>query len=184
MRKLLAVIDYQNDFVDGALGFAKAKTIDKGIAKLVQEYLASGDMLLFTYDTHGGNYRETREGQALPVEHCIKGSEGHRLYGETQSVFCETCITHHLFEIEKNSFGVPPAALAKVAEKIGDISEILVVGLVTNMCVIANATMLQAQWPEAQVVIDASLCASGDDTLHEKALDVMESLQMRIINRT
>ncbi len=75
MKKLLVVVDYQKDFVDGALGFPDAVSIEEGIAKTVQHYLAAGDEVLFTFDTHGENYLNTREGQALPVLHCLDGSE-------------------------------------------------------------------------------------------------------------
>ena len=80
--KLLAVIDYQNDFVTGPLGFEGAAAIDDGIARLAQTYLAQGDHVLFTYDTHDDTYLETREGRALPIPHCNPGETGWRLYGK------------------------------------------------------------------------------------------------------
>lgn len=83
MKKLLAVIDYQNDFVSGALGFPGAETIDHEIAHLVQAWLAMGDLVLFTLDTHQEDYLQTRESLALPVPHCLAGSFGAQLYGET-----------------------------------------------------------------------------------------------------
>ncbi len=184
MHKLLAVIDYQKDFVDGALGFPKAATLDEGIAQRVQAYLATGDQVLFTYDTHSENYPETREGRALPTAHCIDGSAGWRLYGKTQEQICETCCNRQIHTVRKSGFGMKPADVMELAADLGEVREILIVGVVTNMCVLSNAVLLQAQWPEAQITIDAALCAGFDDSLHEKALDVMESLQMNVINRT
>lgn len=183
MKKLLVVVDYQNDFVNGALGFPGADAIDAGIAKTAQHYLAAGDNVLFTFDTHGENYLKSREGRALPVPHCLDGSEGWRLYGQVQALCCETCANHQIYQVKKATFGMAPADLVRLAEQIGDVREILVVGVVTNMCVISNAVMLQAQWPEAQITVDASLCLSFDPALHEKALDVMEGLQMSVVNR-
>lgn len=183
MKKLLVVVDYQNDFVSGALGFPKAATLETGIADLAQSYLATGDHVLFTYDTHAENYLETREGVALPVRHCIAQTDGWRLYGKVQALCCETCANSQIYQINKPTFGMPPAALVKLAEQLGEVREILLVGVVTNMCVLSNAVMLQAQWPEAQITIDASLCASFDDALHEKALDILQALQMRVVNR-
>ena len=83
MKRLLAIIDYQNDFVSGSLGFPGADRLDLGIAELAQKYLAQGDPILITYDTHDTNYLETREGKALPVPHCICKTEGWQLYGKT-----------------------------------------------------------------------------------------------------
>ncbi|NCB28857.1 MAG: cysteine hydrolase family protein [Clostridia bacterium] len=183
MHKLLVVIDYQKDFVDGALGFPKAAALDEGIAQRIQSYLAAGENVLFTYDTHSDRYLETREGRALPVSHCISGSAGWSLYGKTQEQLCETCCNRQIHTVRKVSFGMAPADVVALAAELGEVQEILLVGVVTNMCVISNAVLLQSQWPEAQITIDASLCASFDDTLHEKALDIMESLQMHIIHR-
>lgn len=183
MKKLLVVVDYQNDFVDGALGFPGAEEIDAGIAETVQRCLAAGDEVLFTFDTHKENYLETREGRALPVPHCLEGSHGWQLYGQVQAQCRETCANHQIHQIAKPTFGMPPEALIALAERLGDVREILIVGVVTNMCVISNAVMLQAQWPEAQITIDAALCRSFDPALHEKALDVMAGLQMNILHR-
>ena len=182
-KKLLVIVDYQVDFVTGSLGFPEAKEIDHGIANLALGALAQGDYVLITYDTHGEDYLSTREGKALPIPHCAPNSDGWRLYGETQENICFTCQTHQLFEIRKSCFGMPPRSVADLAEKIGDIEEITIVGVVTNLCVIANAILLQAQWPNASITIDASLCRAPDVSMHKKALDIMEGLHMRIINR-
>ena len=183
MKKLLVVVDYQNDFVNGALGFPGAEAIDAGIADTVQRYLAAGDEVVFTLDTHGEQYLGTREGRALPVPHCIEGSEGWQLFGSVQALCRETCANHQIHRIPKSTFGMPPEALIALSERLGEVREILVVGVVTNMCVISNAILLQAQWPEAQITVDAALCRSFDPALHEKALDVMEGLQMQILHR-
>jgi len=183
MTKLLAVIDYQNDFVTGALGFEGAAEIDEGIARLAQAYLAQGDHVLFTYDTHDSSYLQTREGRALPVPHCDPSSDGWRLYGRTQELCCETCANSQIHTVSKHAFGMPPLEVDALGKALPDVNDITVVGVVTNMCVISNAVLLRAQWPEAQLTIDASLCRSFDPVLHEKSLDVMEGLQMRVINR-
>ena len=159
--KLLAVIDYQNDFVTGSLGFEGAAAIDDGIARLAQTYLAQGDHVLFTYDTQ----------------------TGWRLYGKTQELCCETCANHQIHTVCKHALGMPPAELIKLGQELPGLREIMVVGVVTNMCVLSNAVLMQAQWPEAQITVDAALCRSFDPVLHEKALDVMQGLQMTVINR-
>lgn len=183
MNKLLAVIDYQNDFVTGSLGFDSATEIDEGIAQLAQQYLAAGDHVLFTYDTHDDTYLETREGRALPIPHCNPQDTGWQLYGKTQEICRETCQNSQIHNVNKHTFGMPPVELVKLHTELSDITEIMVVGVVTNMCVISNAVLLQAQWPEAQITIDAALCRGFDPALHEKALDVMASLQMNVIHR-
>lgn len=184
MTRLLAVIDYQNDFVTGALGFDGAAEIDAGIAHLAQTYLARGDHVLFTYDTHDSSYLQTREGRVLPVPHCDPRKDGWLLYGQTQALCRETCANAQIHTISKHAFGMKPEDVACLGRALPDVEDITVVGVVTHMCVISNAVLLRAQWPEAQLTIDAALCRSFDPVLHEKALAVMEGLQMTVINRS
>ncbi|MFQ6832798.1 isochorismatase family protein, partial [Butyricicoccus pullicaecorum] len=88
-----------------------------------------------------------------------------------------------LYPVRKTTFGIAPETLIALKKEIGDLDEILLVGLVSNMCVMANVCTLQAAWPEAQIIVDASLCASFDPALHEKTLDVMHGMQVQVINR-
>ena len=180
MKKLLVVIDYQNDFVDGALGFEKAKTLESGIYDKVNKYLNDGAKVIFTYDTHDKNYLNTREGKNLPVEHCFRGTEGQKLYGKLKE-FENVKNTLH---IEKTGFGISPSDIIKISEEFGDdIEQIEIVGVVTNICVVSNFVMFQAQYRNADIIVDASLCASFDDNFHEKTLDVLEGLQGKVENR-
>ncbi|MBD7914428.1 cysteine hydrolase [Clostridium sp. Sa3CUN1] len=180
MKKLLVVIDYQKDFVNGALGFEKATTLEDGIYNKVNEYIKDGNKVLFTYDTHEENYLESREGKNLPIVHCIKGTEGHNLYGRLKE-FKENKNTIH---INKYGFGISPQDMSKISKELGeDIDLIEIVGVVTNICVISNFVMFQSQYRNAEIVVDASLCASFDENLHLKTLEVIEGLQGVVINK-
>lgn len=180
MKKLLVVIDYQNDFVDGTLGFEKAKTLESGIYDKVNKYLNDGAKVIFTYDTHDKNYLNTREGKNLPVEHCFRGTEGQKLYGKLK----EFENVQNTLHIEKAGFGIAPNDIIKISEEFGyDIDQIEIVGVVTNICVVSNFVMFQSQYRNADIIVDASLCASFDDNLHEKTLDVLEGLQGKVENR-
>ncbi|OCA99365.1 cysteine hydrolase family protein [Clostridium beijerinckii] len=178
MNKLLVVIDYQKDFVDGALGFKKAETLEQGIYDKVKEYLKNGNKVLFTYDTHFENYLETREGKSLPVPHCYVDTEGHELYGKLK----EFVGVENTFHYNKNAFGIAPEDMLKISKDVGeDINEIELVGVVTNMCVISNVVTFQSQYINANLSVDGTLCASFDDSLHDKALDVIEALSVKVI---
>lgn len=180
MNKILVVIDYQKDFVDGALGFDEAKLLEKEIYNKVNEYLRNDHRVIFTYDTHLDNYLETREGKNLPVSHCIKDTEGHELYGDLK----EFKNRENTFHIIKYGFGISPEEMIEIYNKIGDsVNEIEIVGVVTNICVISNFVMFQSQFREANIRVDAKLCAGFNKELHDKALDVIESLQGEVINR-
>ncbi len=178
MKKLLVVIDYQNDFVSGTLGFKKAETLEEGIYNKVKNYLDNGDNVVFTYDTHHENYLETREGKSLPVSHCYINTEGHKLYGKLN----EFVGTENTFHYNKEAFGIAPKDMIKLSEDIGiDIDEIELVGVVTNMCVISNVVTFQSQYVNANLTVDGNLCASFDDNLHDKALDVIEALSVKVL---
>ena len=177
MNRYLFFIFYQNDFVDGALGFPGAEKLDAGIAAKVRAY--GQGRVLFTRDTHFDNYLTTREGQLLPVVHCIKGTPGWELYGQTAAA----CAEVNAPAIDKLVFGMDisdPAIAAVLPERV---DEIELVGLVSNICVVSNACVLQAKYPEARIIVDASLTASMDPAMHEKVLDVLEGFQVKVINR-
>ena len=177
MTRYLFVIDYQNDFVDGALGFPGAETLDAGIAAKVRAY--GEGHVLFTRDTHFENYLETREGKLLPVPHCLKGTQGWELYGET----ARACAEVNAPAIDKLVFGMDVTDPATAAVLPESADEIELVGLVSNICVISNACVLQAKYPEARIIVDAKLTASMDAAMHEKVLDVLEGFQVKVINR-
>ena len=173
-KRCLIVVDYQKDFVDGSLGFEKAVTLDHGIAEKICLYHSRGDDVMFTLDTHNDDYPATQEGKNLPVPHCIAGTPGHHLFGETA-----TCRQKQDMVFFKPSFG--SLELTRYLHT-HPYQEIELVGVVTNICVISNAVLCKAALPEARVSVDASLCASNDEVLHEKALDVMRGLQINVTN--
>lgn len=174
---ILFVIDYQKDFVDGALGFAGAERLDEKIAARVREY--GPGQVWYTMDTHYEDYINTREGRNLPVPHCIRGSEGWQNYGQTAEALAEVGAVG----IEKRTFGMDlgdPAVLAKLPERVDNIE---LCGLVSNICVVSNAAVLQGHYPDAQLTVDARLTDSFDNDLNEKVLDVLAGLQVKVLNR-
>ena len=177
MNRYLFVIDYQNDFVDGALGFPGAEKLDAKIAAKVRAY--GKGHVLFTRDTHFQNYLDTREGRNLPVVHCVKGSQGWQVYGETAKALAEV----EAPAIDKLSFGMDvtdPATSAVLPEQA---DEIELVGLVSNICVVSNAVVLQSRYQEATILVDAACTDSFDKALHEKVLDVLAGFQVKVVNR-
>lgn len=170
--KLLIVVDYQNDFVDGALGFPDARLLDSKIADKIDQYHKNGDHVIFTFDTHDNNYMGTYEGKNLPVPHCIKGTRGHKLYGNTAKA-----VKAHDVIFEKTTF--PSLKLANYLKDKPYVS-VELVGLVSNICVLSNAVMVKSALPEAEIVVDASCTDSFDKSLHDKCLDVLEGLQIKV----
>lgn len=175
MKKLLLVVDYQKDFVDGALGFPGAEALDGPIAEKIAAYRAAGGDVTFTMDTHRANYLDTQEGRKLPVPHCLVDSEGWALYGRTGQA-------REPWDVVIQKGGFPSLELGDWLEN-WEYDQVELVGLVSYMCVISNAVVAKAALPEAEIIIDAACTAGPDAALHAKALDLMEALQMTVINR-
>lgn len=173
MKKLLIVVDYQNDFVTGALGFPAAKELEPYLVELIQKYKSEGSDVMFTLDTHQEDYLSTEEGKAIPVPHCIRGTEGHKLHGKVNRLAGGSLI------FEKRAF---PSSQLCFYLRGCDYQEITLVGVVTNICVLANAVMVKAALPKAHIIIDAKGCASNDPELEKKAYDVAKSMLFEVKN--
>lgn len=171
--KALVVVDYQVDFVDGALGFPGAEKLEPIILDKIADCRRSGGQVIFTLDTHGGNYPETSEGRKLPIPHCIKGTPGHALYGKVAGAVKPDDIV-----IEKPAFG--SLELADLLKRLAP-EEVELCGLVTDICVISNAVLAKAALPESRIVVDSSACAAADPQAHERALAVMRGVQIDVI---
>jgi len=127
MKRLLIVVDYQNDFVSGSLGFEKAIQLEKSIVETIKEYQNNNDEVIYTMDTHPQNYLETYEGQHLPIEHCIENSKGWELYGEVKNLL-QDCLC-----FKKETF--PSLDLANYL-KDKKYQDITLVGVVSHICVL------------------------------------------------
>lgn len=171
--KLLVVVDMQNDFIDGALGTKEAQAIVPRVRKKIEGYRKNGDAVIFTRDTHGEDYLDTQEGCKLPVEHCIKGTEGWMISSEFE--------TGESIIIDKPTFG-SYELIEKTAEinKRTPLEYIELVGVCTDICVISNAIILKAGFTEIPVKVDASCCAGVTPETHDTALRAMSMCQIEI----
>ena len=168
MKKTLIVIDMQNDFIDAALGTKEAQAIVPNVKKKIEEYRARGDKIIFTRDTHQNDYLNTNEGKHLPVEHCIEGTYGWQISNELD-------VNSEDFVFNKPTFG---SLRWKDMELHGDIE---IVGLCTDICVVSNALILKAVYPESNIAVDASCCAGVTPESHKAALTTMKMCQINVI---
>ena len=171
MRTLI-VVDMQKDFVTGALGTPEAVAILPGVKAKIDEYLAAGDEVIFTRDTHGENYMETNEGRHLPVPHCIKGSDGWQVLPELDHPECE--------HIDKPNFGWPNWGI-RADGSPRSLEEVELVGVCTDICVVSNALILKATFPEISISVDPACCAGVTPEAHEAALKTMASCQIQLL---
>lgn len=166
MKKTLIVIDMQNDFIDGSLGTAEALQIVDNVKSKIEQYKANGDEIIFTRDTHHDNYMETNEGRHLPVVHCIEGTTGWQIR--------DALDTSDALIIDKPSFGYTGWGSFQF-------EEVEIVGLCTDICVVSNALIIKALFPEIPVRVDSSCCAGVTPESHEAALTTMKMCQVEVI---
>jgi len=175
LKNILIVVDMQKDFVDGALGTSEAASIVPNVVDKINSF--SGDIFV-TYDTHFDNYMDTSEGKKLPVPHCIKGTDGWKLNDDVYNALKDKEYT----EIEKNTFG--SVELPAIIDFGLDEEEynIELIGLCTDICVVSNALLIKANYPEANITVDASCCAGVTVESHNAAIKTMQMCQINIIN--
>lgn len=166
MKKTLIVVDMQKDFIDGALGSKEAVAIVDNVKKKIAFYKENGHEIIFTRDTHQENYMETNEGKHLPVPHCIEGTDGWQI---ADGLEVEGAIY-----INKPNFGY-------VNWKEYALEEVEMVGLCTDICVVSNALILKATFPEINVTVDASCCAGVTPDSHKAALTTMKMCQVEVV---
>lgn len=171
MEKILIVIDMQNDFVTGTLGTKEAQAIVPAVKAKIEKAKADGVRVVYTRDTHSPEYRFTQEGRNLPVEHCIRDTDGWQIVGALDvgddKIF------------DKPAFG--SVALANfVSENM--CAEAELIGLCTDICVISNALLLKAYLPEMKITVDAACCAGVTPESHKNALEAMKMCQIKIVN--
>ena len=167
--KLLVVVDMQNDFIDGALGSPEAAEIVENVKKKIENFQGE---VVFTQDTHYDDYLSTQEGEKLPVCHCVYNTKGWEI--------CDQLLPFVRNSITKTTFGsceLPGHIVDCFGEEP---SEIEIVGLCTDICVISNAMILKAAFPEATISVDSSCCAGVTPESHENALAAMAAVQIEI----
>ena len=171
-EKLLVVVDYQKDFVDGALGFETAEQLDQVIANKIDEYLKAGQDVIFTKDTHYTNYLTTREGKHLPIEHCIIDSEGHNLYGKVAGYERQA---KKVFN--KTSFG--SIDLAKFISR-SDYKEVEFCGLVSNICILSNIIMTQTYNEKVEITVDLNATKGLSDEVNSTFKTYLQNLTVNV----
>lgn len=174
MKRFLVVVDMQKDFVDGALGSVDAVAIVPGVVEKIKSF--DGEIFI-TLDTHFDNYPETAEGRKLPVPHCIKGTDGWQLDKNVASALADREYT----AVEKPTFGSLELPRLIEAASDGDDFSIEIIGLCTDICVVSNALVLKANFPEMPISVEADCCAGVTPQAHEAALATMRSCQIDVI---
>lgn len=183
MGKVLVVVDMQRDFINGALPATQAEGQDvvANVVKKVEEEMNLGTQIVFTMDTHGENYLATQEGRNLPVEHCIKGTEGWKLVDELESYLDSAKW------FMKDTFGSVELAEYIRSKNLvhnyeGDELKVELVGVCTDICVVSNALLIKAFCPELEVSVDAKCCAGVTLESHKAALNTLKMCQVTVKN--
>lgn len=191
MKKILVVVDMQNDFITGPLGTPEAVAIvDKVVEKIRG---GEWDCVCATSDMHFDDYLNTQEGFKLPVKHCICGTNGFKINDRILLAAKDIPEKCDVVPLTKSSFGC-----VELVDWVGGVHnideepgielipqsevELTLVGVCTDICVISNALLLKAHYPEMKIVVDAACCAGSSPEKHRMALEVMKSCQVDVVN--
>ncbi len=193
IKKLLVVVDMQNDFIDGPLGTNEAKSIVNNVVDKIKECQEKNYPIVFTLDTHLDDfYLKSKEGKNLPIKHCIAGTEGHQLNNEIFLSLNEHNYINYtqtpMSTIYKKTFAPTSEEvlncwfLRKAKEENYYFEEIEIIGVCTDICVISTAVQLTSMFHEQvdTISVNSSCCAGTTPEKHQKALDIMESLHIKI----
>lgn len=180
--KVLVVVDMQHDFIDGSLGTKEAQAIVPNVRNKIGDAILRNDLIVYTRDTHFEDYLETKEGEKLPVEHCIRGTQGWTIPSELMPR-----VDYGRFYVyDKYTFGMTELA-SKINARLQhegldkECTEIELVGLCTDICVVSNALLLKAAFYDRyEISVDATCCAGVTPETHEAALKTMEMCQINV----
>lgn len=175
--KVLIVVDMQKDFIDGSLGTKEAPAIVPSVVAKIRQ--TPPENIFVTLDTHTPDYLNSCEGRHLPVAHCVKGTPGHALHPQVAAALDAVPEDHF---IEKPTFGS-----ILLADQLRDFAgqeslEIELIGLCTGICVLSNAMVLKAAFPEAEISVDAACCACVSPETHDTALAAMKLCHVTVEN--
>lgn len=175
MKHFLVVVDIQKDFVDGSLGTAEAVAILEKAAAKIKAF--EGEIFV-TFDTHFENYMDTAEGKKLPVPHCVVDTDGWQLHEKIAAALANISYT----PVKKRTFGSVelPELICQAAA--GEDFDVTLIGLCTDICVVSNALILKANFPEKEICVDAACCAGVTPQSHDAALTTMQMCQIRVEN--
>lgn len=180
MRKILVVVDMQNDFVTGCLGNAECEASVEEVVKVIKS--GKYDEVAITRDTHHEDYLSTQEGRKLPVEHCFEGTEGWQIVDEVQKAIDESFESGNIRYFDKPVFGsVKLAEYIKTVDQNEDKLSVDFVGVCTGICVISNVMLVKANCPEAEIKVIADACACVTPQSHQTALDAMKTCHVDIV---
>lgn len=177
--KVLVVIDMQNDFIDGALGSKEAEAIVPKAAEKIRNF--SGKVF-YTRDTHQEDYLETQEGRKLPVAHCIRGTGGWELHPEIEKLREGEPVDKPSFGTLELGYEIQEYEMERKVTADDALESITLIGLCTDICVISNAMILKAMFPEIPITVDASCCAGVTPESHKNALEAMKMCQIEVEN--
>lgn len=182
--KILIVVDMQKDFITGPLGNEQTRAVVPNVVKRIEEALQNGEKVWYTFDTHGEDYMDTQEGKYLPVPHCIYGTDGWELIDEINNLALEHSSKNCLSKPTFGAYNLPDIILQNYPDEDEDpITDITLIGVCTDICVISNALLLKSYFCgdlPVDIHVDARCCAGVTPEKHKAALEVMKSCQILV----
>ena len=197
--KAVVFVDVQNDFVRGGalpFGYPLEDNLPK-IIDFAKKCVNDPDCKIYaTRDTHEKSnsipesadgtipekhvgYLSTLEGKKLPVEHCIEGTDGWNVVDRLMDV-----IHTHCTFVNKPTFGsfdLCEIIDEDIKRNNCKIDEIVGLGYCTSICVLSNAVLLRAKFPDMKISVMKDLCGCVSEESHRAALKALEMQQIDVV---
>ena len=199
--KALIIVDMQNDFIDGALGTKEAASIVSNVVKRIET--SKDELIIFTQDTHQEDYLATPEGKKLPIPHCIQGTNGWQIHNDIKAAWLNKKGTPAIPGVPENTFiksvfgstdlvdflkantatepTDKPTSASSPTSAHYNITEIELLGVCTDICVISNAIMIKNALPHINITVNANCCAGVTPQSHNEALNTMKMCHIDVL---
>lgn len=175
LKKALINIDYTHDFVadDGALTCGKpGQDIEKEIVAITREFIEKEDFVVFAVDLHEKDDTYHPETVLFPP-HNIRGTKGRHLYGELQALYEHNQDKTNVHWMDKTRYSAFAGTNLELKLKERAITEIHLVGVCTDICVLHTA--VDAFNKGFAVVVHKNAVASFNESGHDWALQHFSS---------
>lgn len=179
IMKILIVVDMQKDFISGPLGNEQTKAVVPHVLKRIEEAVYNGEQVWYTFDTHEENYLDTIEGKYLPIKHCIYETDGWKLIDEIENIAIEYSANNRIIKKSFGAYDIPKLILENYDLGKDPITDITLIGVCTDICVVSNALILKSFF-DSDIRVDARCCAGSTPERHKAALEVMKSCQILV----
>ena len=174
--KILVMVDFQNDYIYGCMTIPNIRAIVPSVKARVDKARENKEMVIFTQNTHDeDNYLESLEWGLIPFSHCVYGTKGWNIIPEleNEASLCVFTPTFGSFDLINR--------IRTIVDAFNEMPEIEICGTLLSTNVMANAVLLRAGFPNAEITVNLGLSADLDESYIQAAKVIFKRQQIEVI---